>query len=258
MLPTLQLGPLALQVPGLLLLIGLWVGVGLAERAGERRGLSADSINGLVLTMLLAGVVGARLAYVARFAPLYWQDPLSILALNANTLSPAEGVILGLLAGWVYGQRRQLPLGPTLDSLAPGLACLGLALGLAHLASGDAFGAPADVPWSIELWGARRHPSQVYEILLAAGILLVVWRMQARWPVAGVAFLTMLALTAAARLLLEGFRGDSQIIWGSLRQAQLISLLVLELALAGLYLVSQRERHPTSDEPAARPAADPA
>jgi prolipoprotein diacylglyceryltransferase len=224
----------------LVLLAGLWFGLSLVERAGLRRQLPADALNGLVLAMLVTGLLGARLAYVVRFASVYWQDPLGIIALNFSTLALPEGVLLGLAAGLVYGQRRGLPLWPTLDALAPGLACLGVALGLSHLASGDAFGAPTDLPWALDLWGARRHPSQLYEIVAASGILFASWRMQAGQRPAGTTFLATVALMALARLLLEAIRGDSLIVLGTLRQAQLVSLLALQLALAGLFL---RERN---------------
>ena len=36
MFPILQLGPLALQVPGLLLLVGLWIGTLVVEREAVR------------------------------------------------------------------------------------------------------------------------------------------------------------------------------------------------------------------------------
>ncbi len=50
-----------------------------------------------------------------------------------------------------------------------------LAVPLANLASGDAFGAPSSLPWAIELWGAARHPVQIYEAV-AAGLILWVCR----------------------------------------------------------------------------------
>jgi phosphatidylglycerol:prolipoprotein diacylglycerol transferase len=111
-----------------------------------------------------------------------------------------------------------------------------LALGLAHLSSGDAFGAPADVPWALDLWGARRHPSQVYEILGASLILLIVYRIQKLNWAAGLNTLSFIALTAFLRLFLEAFRGDSILIFAGIRQAQLISLLILLAALIMMHL----------------------
>jgi len=176
-------------------------------------------------------VVGARLAYASRYLDIYIADPQSLLALNAGTLAPFEGLLFGLAAASFYGWRKRLPLRPTLDALAPGVAAFMLFLGVAHLLSGDAFGAPADLPWSITLWNEQRHPSQVYEILAALAILVVILKRLFGLTGTGVNFLLLVALSAAARLFLEAFRGDSLIIPGGFRLAQVISLVVLLLVL---------------------------
>jgi prolipoprotein diacylglyceryltransferase len=234
MFPILQLGPLAIQVPGLFLLAGVWVAVSLIERQAARRKVSPEALSNLVLYGLIAGILGARLGYAARFLNVYLENPLSLFSLNPSTLAPLDGMVAGLVAATIYGQRKKLPLWPTLDALAPGLAAFSVALGFAHLASGDAFGAPTDLPWGVQLWGARRHPTQIYEIGLAGLVSWAVLRV-ARWRVfPGFTFLAWLALTAAARLFLEAFRGDSVVILGVLRQAQVLSLVALLAALGGM------------------------
>jgi phosphatidylglycerol:prolipoprotein diacylglycerol transferase len=235
MLPILQIGPLAIQLPGLILLAGVWFGISWIERFAPSRGLSAARLNSLVLYSLLAGLAGARLGYALRFFDVYRQDLLGLVALNLGTLSLSDGLLAGLLMTVIYLQRRRLPLWAALDVLTPPLALFGLALGWAHLASGDAFGAPADVPWAIWLWGAARHPSQIYEILAAGVILLGVWRWAQKPSRPGWLFLLWLTAEAAASLLLEAFRGDSVLWLAGVRSAQVVSLLVLLGAIAGLH-----------------------
>lgn len=234
MFPILQVGPFALQLPGLFLLIGVWVGTSLIERVAPRYKLSATALNNLVLVGLLAGIVGARLWYALRYLEVYLENPLSLLSLNPSTLASTEGMLTGLIAALIYGQRRQLPLWPTLDALAPGLAAFGVALGVSHLASGDAFGSPSDLPWAIELWGERRHPSQIYEIFAAGLIVFILWKLHARNSFSSFLALSWMGLTAGSRLFLEAFRGDSVIVLGSLRGAQVISFPVLIGAMLGL------------------------
>lgn len=241
MLPILQVGPLAIQLPGLLLLAGVWVATVLIERAAPHHKVSPATVNNMVFYSLIAGLLGARLGYVLQFLEAYAADPLSILALNPNTLSFPEGLLAGVIMAVVYGQRRSLPFWPTLDAITPGLALFMVSLGLAHLSSGDAFGAPTNIPWAIHLWGADRHPTQVYEILGAALILsYVLWAQRRRW-LPGMLALSFVALSAALRLFLEAFHGDSVLIFSGLRQAQLLSLAIL---LAALVVVHIRARNP--------------
>lgn len=238
MFPILQLGPLAIQLPGLFILASVWVAISIIEKEAPRHNLSTSNLSNLILMGLVAGVVGARLWYAVRFIDIYIENPLSLFSLNPSTLASEEGVLTGLLAAWIYGQRRGLPFWPTLDALAPGLAVFGIALGLSHLSSGDAFGAPSSVPWAIELWGEHRHPSQIYETLLAVVILFFLWRAREWNTFPGFTFLSWVVMTAAARLFLEAFRGESVIILGSVRSAQVVSLAVLLGAMLGMHLLN--------------------
>jgi len=239
MLPILQVGPLAIQLPGLLLLAGVWVGSAVIEREAPKHGLSGATLGSLVFYGLVAGLLGARLGYALRYWSVYAEDPLGLISLNPLTLSAAEGAAAAFLVSLVLARRQRLPTWPTLDAFAPGLAVFAVFAALANLSSGDAFGAPTSLPWAIDLWGAARHPSQVYALLLALAVFIAVRRFALGPTFPGFLFLAWLAMTAASRLFLEAFRGDSVIVLGSLRAAQLISLVVLGAALLGL---NQRAR----------------
>jgi prolipoprotein diacylglyceryltransferase len=103
-------------------------------------------------------------------------------------------------------------------------------LHLAHLAAGTAFGSPTDLPWGIELWNARRHPTQAYELLAALVIFCVVWFRKTNVP-AGVLFLNLIALSAGARLFFEAFRGDGVPVFEGFRLNQIAAWIVLAIAL---------------------------
>lgn len=235
MLPVLNIGPLALQTPGLALLIGVWLGLSLAEKYAARRGVPPSLLYNLVFVGLVGGVIGARLTYLVRYPEAFGSSPLSLISLNPGLLDPLGGLAMGTIAGVIYAHQAKLALWPTLDALTPLLAVMMIALGVSHLASGAAFGAETQAPWAIELWGTRRHPSQVYEILSAAAILVVLW--PGRWvetAPAGRYFLLFCALSAASWLLLEAFRGDSLLLAGGWRVVQVAAWLVLAGSLWGL------------------------
>lgn len=227
MLPYLRLGPFLIQTTGLALLLGIWTGSWLAEKEAARLKIKPDLVANLIFFGLVGGLVGARLAYAFTYLNAYLVNPLSLFAINTNTLSPVEGLLIGLLVALVYGQRKGLQLRPVLDVLAPGLAVFMIFLGMAHLLNGDAYGAPTKLPWGIFLWSEFRHPAQIYEMLLAAGVALVVLKHPLEQKGIGLNFLLMVFLSAAARVFLEAFRGDSVIWPGGFREAQVVGLVIL-------------------------------
>jgi prolipoprotein diacylglyceryltransferase len=259
MFPILQLGPLALQVPGLVLVGGVWLGLALAERRANRLAalgaagrLTAEAVYQLAWVGLLTGLVGARLAYAGRYLEAYLADPLGLVSPSPATLAVPEGVLLGLTAAVIYSSRRRLPLRPTLEALAPALAGLGVALALAHAASGDAFGAPTSVPWRIWLWDEYRHPSQLYELAGALAVLgaWAIWTRTERGQAGtGLGFLLVVGLSAAARVFLEAFRGDSALLANGMRAAQTWSLLAVAACLALAPAAARPEAGPEPAEP---------
>lgn len=231
MLPFIQLGPFTLQAPGLALLIGVWLGLSLSEKEAIKLKIDPNQIYNLIFYGLVAGVVGARLGYALQYPRAYLDSPWSLVALTPNTLAPEIGLLFAILFALIYGKRKKMLLRPTLDALAPGLAAFMVSLGIAHLMSGDAFGAPTKLPWAIYLWEDYRHPSQVYETLATMIIFLVVWRRPLDRSGKGVNFLWVVVLSTVARIFLEAFRGDS-IIWvGGFRAAQVIGVVVLAASL---------------------------
>jgi phosphatidylglycerol:prolipoprotein diacylglycerol transferase len=228
-------------MPGLILLAGVWAAVSLTDREAPRYSMKASTLSNMILIGLVVGILSARLWYAIRFFDIYLDNPLSVFSLNPTTLAPLEGLLTGLAAAAYYGYRKGLPLWSTLDALTPGLAAFSVAVGFAHLASGDAFGSETALPWAIELWGAQRHPTQIYEVLGAGIIFWLIWEYRRKTPAPGFLFLGWVALSALNRLLIEAFRGDSIIVLGSLRSAQLASIVVLILALVGMHLLVRRQ-----------------
>lgn len=235
MLPILQIGPLALPTSALLLLLGFWFGLELTEKQAARFGVNPAQIYNMVLAAVIVGVIGARLVYAASAPAAFLASPLSLLSPTPQMLDSRGGLVCAALAAAVFMVARRMAFWPTLDATVTLFAVMGVTLGLAHLASGDAFGAPAQVPWAIDLWGERRHPSQVYETLAALLVAAAVWpRPRVSWSGLlrpGLRTWVFLALSAFARLILETFRGDSVLWLNTFRAAQAIAWLVLAVSL---------------------------
>lgn len=233
MLPTLTIGPLSLPTAPLLILFGIWLGTTLTENwlAKTAPGaITIKQINNLLLIALLTGFIAARLAYAARLPEAYLQNPLALLTLRPEALNASAGLLFGILAILIYRQKHNLPLGPLLDALTPFLAVMAIAIPLANFASGNSYGAITQMPWGINLWGAMRHPVQLYETAASIGFLIFIWpRPQIQFS-PGQRFLWLVYLTAFSQVIFQTFHGDNQIIWGNVRSEQLIAWAALIIA----------------------------
>ena len=217
----------------ILIVAAAWFGLSLAEKRAARYHVDAEVLNNLIFTGLLAYIIGGRLFYAAEHISAFAQSPLSLISLNI-TLSDSWGALAAaIITGLAYAQRKGLSLWSALDALTLFFAALAVGLGFSHLASGAAFGQETSLPWAINLWGAMRHPTQIYEIIASFLTLGLFWFRKADSK-PGSDFLLFAALTAASRLIIEAFRGDSTLIFGDLRVAQLVAWGILAIALLAL------------------------
>ncbi|MCP4141123.1 MAG: prolipoprotein diacylglyceryl transferase [Chloroflexi bacterium] len=231
MFPIIRLGPLSLQAPGLMLLLSLWIGITLTEKSAKAYKVLAEKLSNLILIALVAGILGARIAYIAQFPQAFAGNLLSILSLNPGLLDITGGVAAAIIGALIYGQKKEMEFWKTLDALIPFFGMLAIGLATSNLSSGNAFGTETDLPWGINLWGMKRHPTQIYTMLAALLTLNLLWPpKQNTDPQAGTSFLTFIAFTAIYTLFLETFRGDSTLIFGGIRSMQLIALIVLALS----------------------------
>lgn len=203
-----------------------WIGLNLAEKRAERHGISKDDLNNITFYALIAFVIGGRISFVLQNMPAFIKSPLGIISINPDIFDPLGAAAVAFIFAIIYGQRRSLLFWNTLDALTPFFAVLSIGLGLSHLAAGTAFGKETNLPWAINLWNATRHPTQIYETLASLLIFGLVW-FQKQNPRPGILFLAYAALTAASQLFLQAFRGDSILIFNSLRQEQVIAWAAL-------------------------------
>jgi phosphatidylglycerol---prolipoprotein diacylglyceryl transferase len=225
----------------ILIVVAMWIGLTLAEKRAERHGISKEQLNNISFYSIIGYVVGGRLLFALANFSAFSQSPFSIFSPNPDLFDATGGLISAILVGFIYGQRQKLMLGDMLDAMTPIFAALAIGLSLAHLAAGTAFGSPTTLPWGIDLWNATRHPTQIYELLASLLIFGLIWFRKTDSP-PGILFLNFAALTAGARLFLEAFRGDSTLVFGEFRLAQITAWGVLVIALLMGESIRQREK----------------
>jgi len=232
MLPVVNIGPLVLQTPGLVTILGIWLAMTAVEKYARGLGRNVNQVSNLMLIGLIAGILGARLSFAASNLAAFQGNYLSILSLSPTMLDPIGGTAVGVIAGLVYGQRQKMIFWETLDLLTPGFAVFMIFLGLSNLVSGEGYGTPTNLPWGLQLWGEKRHPAQIYSILGAVLIFfLMFFRPGFKGLTPGGLFLGWLSMSSLVSIFLETFRGDSIIWGGGIRAGQVLSWVVLAITL---------------------------
>jgi phosphatidylglycerol:prolipoprotein diacylglycerol transferase len=250
---ALQIGPFTLRWYGILMAGAMAIGLWLAHRDALRRGIDPEPLLKASELALLGGLIGARLYYVLFNLDYYSQFPWKVFAVWEGGLAIHGGVIGGVLLGGGYAWWRGLPVLGYLDIAAPSLA-LGQAIGRwGNFFNEEAFGTPTDLPWKLYIPPSNRpveyaqsdffHPTFLYESLwdlLVFVVLVRVFRDRvSRAP--GALFLTYLGLYSVGRFFTEGLRTDA-LMAGSLRVAQLVSIVGIVAAIVGVPLLVRRSR----------------
>lgn len=228
MFPVINIGPLSLPAPQLILLLGLWLGSSLAERQTKNIGGNTDVLFKIIWGVILAGILGARLSFVARNPSAFQNQWISVISINPALLDPAGGAVISVIVGYYLAVKYQVASWSILDDFVPVLAVLAPALYLSKFAAGSGFGMITNLPWGIDLWGGTRHPVQIYYLVSSLVVLyLVVLRGKSNQDQAGSKMLSFLLYTSGYLTFFSSFQDPAGNLLGGFRVYQLIYWIIL-------------------------------
>lgn len=229
---------------GIMVAAGFLAAVAHLTILGIRENRPATFGSDLAFWLMLSGIIGARIAYVGANINDYLQDPLAMIRVDQGGLIYYGGFIGAFIAGIIFARIKQLNILALADYVVSALP-LGHAFGrIGCFLNGCCFGSVSDLPWSIWLHGANRHPVQLYEAFLNLAIytlLLLAYRRRKR----NGEILAIYCLTyPLGRFLLEFLRGDERLGWHGISYAQIISLVLAAAGLTmGIILSKSRQKH---------------
>lgn len=252
----------ALRWYGVLVMLGVTVAGWFSTREVQRRGENGEAVWDALLWLLPAGIVGARLWYVANATlggnAYYMQNPAQILNIPQGGLHFYGGLVFGAAALVYYLRSQKKDLWLFLDAIAPA-TLLGQAIARpANFINQELYGQPTSLPWGISIDAAHRlarfqdlvkypvettrfHPTFAYEMIwnfLAFGLIIYLSRRFAERLKPGAVFFGWLAVAGLGRFLIEFFRPDQPVVAGSwITTTQVVTLLMF---FGGLALLAWR------------------
>ncbi len=195
----LHLGPLTIRWYGMMFVIGFFIGYKIVERMYRREGAPEAWMGTLLIYVVIATIVGARLGHVFFYEwDYYSQHPLKILATWEGGLASHGGTIGLIIAIILYSifTTKRSPLW-TFDRLVIAIAFVGALIRFGNLMNHEIYGHTTDLPWGFRfvtnlgpwmagaepIFSAPSHPTQIYEALcylLLFGLLMwMYWKKNA-------------------------------------------------------------------------------
>jgi prolipoprotein diacylglyceryl transferase len=260
---------------GLLFVTGLIIGYFVVRKMFRKDGVSDEMLDKLVLFMVVATIVGARLGHVFFYGP-YWDEvsadgvvlergyfshPGDILKVWEGGLASHGAAIVILISLYIYSRRViHKPYLWMLDRISAPIAIGGTFIRLGNLVNHEMVGDVTTVPWGFRFmhhdcippfecsWNAIpvRHPAQLYEAICyfaAFLILMFLYWKKDLWKRPGVVFGSFLILIWGARFMVEfvklGQTARDEYLF--LNTGQLLSI---PLVIAGVILLYRGLKKP--------------
>ena len=197
-----SLGPLSIRWYGLAFAIGFIIGYNIVARMFKHEGAPEKWLGILLMYVVVATVVGARLGHVFFYEWDYYSaHPAEILKIWNGGLASHGGTIANIIAVFLFSWFvSKKPASWTFDKLVIPIALVGGLIRLGNLMNSEIYGAYTSVPWGFifvrngETMPA--HPTQLYEAAcyfpLFGLLMWMYWKRNAEerpWLITGVFFI---------------------------------------------------------------------
>lgn len=216
-----KIGSFPVGTYGLILTVGFFLALALAQRLARRDAIPADRIADLAISLLLGGIIGSKaLMIIVDLAS--GVPPAQILDLGYLRAGGAiHGGVIGGLAVFFWRMRKlKLPLAATLDALTPAVA-LGQAIGrMGCFSAGCCYGTECHLPWAVTFtnpdaqWlsgtplNVPVHPVQLYTLAANAAVMGILLFAGRRRRFAGQVGALYFILEGIGRIVTEIWRAD--------------------------------------------------
>jgi phosphatidylglycerol:prolipoprotein diacylglycerol transferase len=246
---------------GVIIGVSVIIGSLIAEREIVKRGGKEGYVWDLLIWVVPAGIIGARLGYVlndiAGGTTYFLDDPVRIFKIWEGGLHIYGAIALGLVMVFYYTRRNPFDRWLLLDAVAPTLLIAQAFGRLANFINQELYGPPTDLAWGVKIAAEKRlapwddlaafpvetttfHPTFFYEMiwnLLAAGLIIWLVRKFGERLKPGTAFYLWMLLEGIGRFWLEYFRPDQPVLPGSAISYSRIVATILAVFGALLLLV---------------------
>lgn len=246
-----NIGNFSIAFYGILIAIGIVIGCAVVFARVKKTNQYADDYVDMIIFGILAGIVGARLYYVAFSWNDYKDNLLEIFNLRNGGLAIYGTIIGAFISTLIVSKVKKISFLKVIDTCAPGFL-IGQAIGRwGNFFNREAFGGYTDSLFAMQIKQSevtgvvnkeilshlvdidgtkyiQVHPTFLYESLWCILILVLILIFRNRQKYNGQILLWYIGGYALGRVWIEGLRTDQLVIGNSnLAVSQLLSLVVI-------------------------------
>ncbi|MGH2359552.1 MAG: prolipoprotein diacylglyceryl transferase, partial [bacterium] len=209
-----EVGPLVIRWYGVMMALMILLAVAMAYRYGPRLGVPTRELDRLTVPFVVTAFIGARVGYVLSH-PAEFTNPLEILRIDHGGLTSHGAIAAALILLWLTSRRRHLSFWSLADTTAWAVPLGNILVRFGNFMNGELYGDRTHLPWGVIFPGVPgpRHPLQIYEMILGAGVLLAAVRVAERRRFEGEVFWTTMVLSSIARIALDLLRTEDRVVW---------------------------------------------
>lgn len=225
---------------GIIICIGFLLGAMYLNARAKQFGYTSDNLIDCLLICVPAGIVCARIYFVA-FEWDYYKNHLSEIINIRNGGIAVYGSVIGILIGlFAYSRFKKISFTGLCDMAALGLL-IGQCIGRwGNFVNAEAHGGPTNLPWGMSIDGAAPvHPTFFYESFWNLLGFIVLHFYSKKRKFSGEIALLYVMWYGLGRAWIEGLRTDSLYL-GDLRVSQVLAIVSSLIAI--FVLVRQYSR----------------
>lgn len=242
----LKIGPFTVHGYGLMIAIGVFLALYIAEHRAKKLKLDADCLYIVTFVCVISGFVFAKLLFCLVEYKLLLTDPMRVLSSNGFVVY--GGIIGGILAAKIYFKIKKYNFWDYFDLILPSVAIAQAFGRIGCFLAGCCYGQKTDAWYGIAFHQSDFAPNNVKliptQLISSAGMFIIAFILFAfakKNKKSGRVGALYLILYSVGRFGIEFFRNDYRGTVGPLSTSQFISIFIVLIGVVMFVLFGKMD-----------------
>lgn len=239
---------------GIILAVAIFVGIVVSNRVAMKEYFLYGLIPNIATSVIIGGIVGARLYYCLLNINNYLVNPLNVFAIREGGLSIHGAILGGVIVLFYQARKHRIEFAKLCDIFSVGLP-IAQAIGRwGNFFNSEAFGLPTNLPWGLYIRQHYRpdrffnyeyfHPTFLYESILDILLFVILYKFMLSKYKENFGCITAwyLLLYSVIRIIIEQIRVDCVKYVYGIPFPQLVSFVLVILAVIFLLYKTRKTK----------------